>query len=179
MLNFSHSRRRYNIMKLSLSTRLFPQYNPMISLAENKAKKEEEKKKEAEEKAQEELMEALSGIKSFALGTTPNFVIDLNRDMLKLEDIEQLFVTFGQFGKLVQREMLFFSDNYDVTYEIDEEDGEYIPLTKEIVTDEHDIFDDNIKFMKTPFYGDITDSEGKYTYLEDENTHEFYRNIEV
>ena len=145
-------------MKINLQTRLFPGYygyNPMVSVLEYRAKKEEEAKKAAEEKAKQELIESLGNIKTFAIGTTPNFTIDLNKDMLQLDDIEQLIVTFGQFGRLVQREILYFSDNYKVDYELDSE-GNYVPLSSSIVRDEKNIFNDEIQFMPTGF----KDSEG-------------------
>lgn len=156
-------------MKLELNTRLFPQYNPMVSLAEKREKEAEEAKKAEEEKKVQELYEALDNINSFALGTTPNFTIDLNRDLLKLEDIEQLIVTFGQFGQVVQREILYFSDNYDIDLDevkIDSE-GNYIPSSADIIIDEphwkkparrdpKDIFDDNIHLTPTGKY----DSDG-------------------
>ena len=116
-------------MKLQLNTRLFPQYNPLVSLAERKEKAAEAAKKEAEEKAVQELYDSLESINSFALGTTPNFTIDLNKDLLKLEDIDQLIVTFGQFGQVVQREILYFSDNYKLDYDlVQDDDGNLLDL---------------------------------------------------
>lgn len=150
-------------MKLNLSTRLYPTYNPMVSLAERRAKAEEEAKKAEEEKKVQELYDSIESINTFALGTTPNFTIDLNKDLLKLEDIEQLTVTFGQFGKVVQREILYFSDNYKLDYDlVDEEyDGEYEddfkPLSADVVVDDREIFNDDIRLMPTGFY---EDSEG-------------------
>ena len=137
----------------------------MVSLSENKAKKEAEKEKQAEEEAKKELIENLGKIKTFTLGTTPNFTIDLNPDMLTLDDIDQLIVSFGQFGKLVQREILYFSDNYKLDYEVDSE-GNYIPLTAEVKTDEQDIFSDEIKFLPVrDINGDfVYDSEGEKIY---------------
>ena len=146
-------------MKLQLNTKLFPQYNPLVSLAERKEKAAEEAKKEAEEKAVQELYDSLESINSFALGTTPNFTIDLNKDLLKLEDIDQLIVTFGQFGQVVQREILYFSDNYKLDYDlVQDDDGayeyNYKPMSAALVTDEKDIFDDNIQFKPSNFYED-------------------------
>ena len=128
-------------MKIQLNTRLFPQYNSILSIAQQRAKKEEAAKKEAEQKAKEELYNNLGKIKSFAIGTTPNFTIDLNKDMLSLDEIDQLIVTFGQFGKVVQREILYFSDNYRLDYEVDSE-GNYIDHSAEVVIDDRHIFDD-------------------------------------
>lgn len=110
-------------MKIFLDTKLFPQYNPVISASELRAKKAEERAKKAEQDAIDKLYSDLGSIKSFALGATPNFTIDLNQDMLKLEDIEQLIVTFGQFGRVVQREILYFSDNYEDEYEVLDSEG--------------------------------------------------------
>ena len=129
-----------------------------MSVKEQREEKEKEAQKEAEKKAQEELLKNLGQIKSFALGTTPNFVIDLNKDMLQLDDIDQLIVTFGQFGKMVQREILYFSDNYDVDYDVDER-GKYIPLSMEVQRDDDLVFNDELQFVDTPFFE--YDSEGK------------------
>lgn len=129
-----------------------------MSVKEQREEKEKEAQKEAEKKAQEELLKNLGQIKSFALGTTPNFVIDLNKDMLQLEDIDQLIVTFGQFGKMVQREILYFSDNYDVDYDVDER-GKYVPLSMEVQRDDDLVFNDELQFVDTPFFE--YDSEGK------------------
>ena len=177
-------------MKLNLQTRLFPNYNPITSLAANKEKKEEEARKEAEQKAAEQVYEDLAKIKTFTIGTTPNFTIDLNPDMLRLEDIEQLTVVFGQFGKMVQKEILYFSDNYKLDYELVEDDGDYEydykPLSAELVTDEKDIFNDNIQFKPTRFYEDQAGyifNQEPCTYkdpydLKDKKAIQFFREIE-
>ena len=128
-------------MKINLRTKLYPQYNPVMSLAAQRAEKEAKEKQEAEEAAKKEFYEKFEKIKTFTIGTTPNFNIDLNKDMLKLEDIDQLTVTFAQFGKVVQREHLFFSDNFTTDFEVDSE-GEYVEGTFDLVTDEKDIFND-------------------------------------
>ena len=140
-------------MKVNLQTRLFPGYSgydPLISIAEQRARKEEAAKKEAEEKAKQELQESLGKIKSFAIGTTPNFTIDLNPDMLTLDDIEQLTVTFGQFGRVIQRELLYFSDNYKYGFWQDSE-GHYHPDAE---IDVKDVFNDD------PYIDYAYDSEG-------------------
>ena len=61
-------------------------------------------------------------MKSIVIGTTPNFVIDLNPDMLSIGQIDQVTVTFVQNNKVVQYERLFHSDNY--TFEEAERDSE-------------------------------------------------------
>ena len=176
-------------MKLQLNTRLFPQYNPLVSLAERKEKAAEEAKKEAEEKAVQELYDSLESINSFALGTTPNFTIDLNKDLLKLEDIDQLIVTFGQFGQVVQREILYFSDNYKLDYDlVQDDDGayeyNYKPMSAALATDEKDIFDDNIQFKPSGLYedddGNLFKKEGGIYTLNGVSyrASKFYREVE-
>lgn len=113
-------------MKVNLQSKLFTNYSPMMSAADWKAKKAAEeaakKRKEQEEaeakakeeaqKAIEELHKKIASIKTITMGTTPNFVIDLNPDLLTIDQIDQVTVIFAQNGKVVQKERLFHSDNY-------------------------------------------------------------------
>ena len=137
-------------MKLHLQTKLFPQYDTIVTLAEQSTIKKEEEQKKAEEAAKQEEIEQLyndlNSIRSFAIGTTPNFTIDLNKDLLSLEDLEQVQVTFGQFGKVVQREILYFSDNYVINSE------------GELTVDDKLIFEDGPIFKHYPAMEDVWDN---------------------